>query len=228
MRGKVKQGFQNKNIGGITPAYAGKRPLHFHRIPPGKDHPRVCGEKRPELFKLPLRLGSPPRMRGKVPAYQVPNPNARITPAYAGKSALSCSSCPCGWDHPRVCGEKCLPIRCLTPTPGSPPRVRGKGVWNLTVVLFTGITPACAGKRPCWCSTLCCWWDHPRVCGEKKAGPTGQVDHQGSPPRVRGKVPFPVFGRFRTGITPACAGKSTAHVRISAMNGDHPRVCGEK
>ena len=167
-------------------------------------------------------------MRGKDRSTFTASRPERITPAYAGKSALSCSSCPCGWDHPRVCGEKCLPIRCLTPTPGSPPRVRGKGVWNLTVVLFTGITPACAGKRPCWCSTLCCWWDHPRVCGEKKAGPTGQVDHQGSPPRVRGKVVQRGAKLATNGITPACAGKRDATDWTTMCRRDHPRVCGEK
>ena len=70
--------------------------------------------------------------------------------------------------------------------------------------------------------------DHPRVCGEKIWLSSVCVHASGSPPRMRGKVPGLLLQHLTHGITPAYAGKSTAHVRISAMNGDHPRVCGEK
>ena len=51
---------------GITPAYAGKRPVkhtieHLHG-----DHPRVCGEKYMGVPTKVKKPGSPPRMRGKV------------------------------------------------------------------------------------------------------------------------------------------------------------------
>ena len=50
---------------GITPACAGKS-LQFSGLPGYQwDHPRVCGEKLPVIPCLHLRLGSPPRVRGK-------------------------------------------------------------------------------------------------------------------------------------------------------------------
>ena len=50
--------------------------------------------------------------------------------------------------------------------------------------------------------------DHPRVCGEKAAEYIEKLEKQGSPPRVRGKVPATPDAADFWRITPACAGKS--------------------
>ena len=90
----------------ITPAYAGKRHQTGYRSNARKDHPRVCGEKLEYAYRMTLREGSPPRMRGKGSKKLEANGSVGITPAYAGKSShgfvvvLHCE------DHPRVCGEK--------------------------------------------------------------------------------------------------------------------------
>ena len=74
---------------GITPAYAGK--THALKVGAGigRDHPRVCGENfsRPQL--LTSTAGSPPRMRGKRFTQNWEALRNRITPAYAGKTALA-------------------------------------------------------------------------------------------------------------------------------------------
>ena len=74
-------------------------------------------------------------------------------------------------DHPRVCGEKLLLNVIPNSIKGSPPRVRGKGTEEIVVVQITGITPACAGKRPTQQRKQSSGRDHPRVCGEKTARP---------------------------------------------------------
>ena len=51
-------------------------------------------------------------------------------------------------DHPRVCGEKCGPLRWGPEMPGSPPRMRGKASMILIHVNGERITPAYAGKSP--------------------------------------------------------------------------------
>ena len=118
---------------------------------------------------------------------------------------------------------------------------------------FFFVSPAYAGKsalckhRPIAISRR----DHPRVCGEKISGTTLITTQQGSPPRMRGKDAVKRHSARGFGITPACAGKSTAasahsqssasgsppHVRGKVQLGraahvarwwDHPRVCGEK
>ena len=71
-----------------------------------------------------------------------------------------------------------------------------------------GITPAYAGKSMCHTLRCGCWWDHPRVCGEKL-------------PRHRAHFAM-------LGITPAYAGKSATPQDNRLGVQDHPRVCGEK
>ena len=109
--------------------------------------PRTCGEK-PKVMNLVLvRPGSPPHVRGKGWQERSTTANRRITPACAGKRRWpGCSGGSAG-DHPRVCGEKSHQRGLGLLLLGSPPHVRGKGVRYLCIVLFAGITPACAGKR---------------------------------------------------------------------------------
>ena len=132
------------------------------------------------------------------------------------------------WDHPRVCGEKeAYELRPLH-FHGSPPRVRGKAGECLGDSLGEWITPACAGKRELFRTSLVDTRDHPRVCGEKFDPRLCILVHAGSPPRVRGKVSDLLRGGFLYRITPACAGKRACNFSCRSLISDHPRVCGEK
>ena len=66
------------------------------------------------------------------------------------------------------------------------------------------------------------------MCGEKFPIAASSASIVGSPPRVRGKGHQRNHGARRSGITPACAGKSLYHQLQAAKDWDHPRVCGEK
>ena len=101
---------------------------------------------RNTMRRLPLR--SPPRMRGKVIVRSRNAVQIGITPAYAGKSARILKRRTEKRDHPRVCGEKLKFGTNVTKNPGSPPRVRGKGIVHVFVPEKLGITPAYAGKSP--------------------------------------------------------------------------------
>ena len=74
------------------------------------------------------RLGSPPRMRGKVKIRDETPEAAGITPAYAGKRRSVPRSVVRLGDHPRVCGEKSFTVGGKLNLMGSPPRMRGKGI----------------------------------------------------------------------------------------------------
>ena len=50
-------------------------------------------------------------------------------------------------DHPRLCGEKFI--------------------LAVNVTLYSGITPAYAGKSLLWLEQPVAFQDHPRLCGEK-------------------------------------------------------------
>ena len=134
----------------ITPAYAGKRIMKRGTKMSIKDHPRLCGEKFKIAFVIFARSGSPPPMRGKETKKHIEFHVNRITPAYAGKSALHSSSGSGGLDHPRLCGEKFREQVADRQINGSPPPMRGKVSTAKVFSFGLGITPAYAGKRtPC-------------------------------------------------------------------------------
>ena len=146
MRGKGCYMQELSGETGITPAYAGKRQRRATACTWLRDHPRVCGEKHRPTWMFPAHTGSPPRMRGKVLNEEETQQEIGITPAYAGKSMYRTTETLCCRDHPRVCGEKPVAMHSCTMTRGSPPRMRGKVGDDLFLLLFAGITPACAGK----------------------------------------------------------------------------------
>ena len=167
-------------------------------------------------------------MRGKVPVCRFPQLFQRITPACAGKRRQGLFGVPGRKDHPRVCGEKHVLSCFFSRHAGSPPRVRGKAKRTTCMRSWTGITPACAGKRCRYTRIWCGRRDHPRVCGEKKDGGSSGWRARGSPPRVRGKGEPGAVCTAQDGITPACAGKRFGKAYRIWRVGDHPRVCGEK
>ena len=152
---------------GITPAYAGKRTLFFVHYANGRDHPRVCGEKRFLPPSLAFYGGSPPRMRGKVFKKTTGVLPKGITPAYAGKSLRLLGFPRSSQDHPRICGEKLMNISTPTALQGSPPRMRGKAGIAAGTCRAVRITPAYAGKSLHGKGRGGAAGDHPRICGEK-------------------------------------------------------------
>ena len=180
MRGKAAAVWLLLPVGGITPAYAGKRDWCCSSAEWNWDHPRVCGEKVRVSRARAQMLGSPPRMRGKACRPSGGHLAIGITPAYAGKRRrvlvkLAASR------------EKTFQSLSVCRFVGSPPRMRGKARLFHELSPFTGITPAYAGK-----SSSCSHWsrfpeDHPRVCGEKGSFCCRFCAVVGSPPRMRGK-----------------------------------------
>ena len=66
------------------------------------------------------------------------------------------------------------------------------------------------------------------MCGEKDIKEIMEREEAGSPPRVRGKVCTINCKLRKTGITPACAGKSTQEVTAGQnVVGSPPRVRGK-
>ena len=71
---------------GITPAHAGKTVKQRLRVFARQDHPRACGENGYVPKRRQWGIGSPPRMRGKLPLSAVFTFGRGITPAHAGKT----------------------------------------------------------------------------------------------------------------------------------------------
>ena len=126
MRGKGDEFNVFRSINGITPAHAGKSAQIFRPCGEQWDHPRTCGEKEGKILPGNANAGSPPHMRGKVPADVVFPANGGITPAHAGKRAREGQAGFPYRDHPRTCGEKQLLNARTSRVAGSPPHMRGK------------------------------------------------------------------------------------------------------
>ena len=227
-RGKVAGAACRDLLGGITPAWAGKRRCTAACNRLCWDHPRVGGEKIDSLPHRALYLGSPPRGRGKAHLWIIHQIFIRITPAWAGKSHLGAVLIVAGEDHPRVGGEKPLFRVVLTMREGSPPRGRGKDPPPGDKSGGERITPAWAGKSGISHAYRPRPRDHPRVGGEKSRTQSGNLATRGSPPRGRGKAWRDIRGCWSARITPAWAGKSYVLISEVLVPEDHPRVGGEK
>ena len=75
---------------GITPADAGKTLVRATYATFDEDHPRGCGENRHFDAGFAVKIGSPPRMRGKLLGNWVIAEGLGITPADAGKTCRLC------------------------------------------------------------------------------------------------------------------------------------------
>ncbi len=105
VRGKLYVAFLAHYKSRITPAGAGKTTMLAIASFFIRDHPRRCGENFLSVCILLCPWGSPPQVRGKhVPIPRV-TCSLRITPAGAGKTALSAECVGIVEDHPRRCGE---------------------------------------------------------------------------------------------------------------------------
>ena len=128
MRGKRASVQVLTALNGITPADAGKTSDMPIYAPQHRDHPRGCGENSERQYYWHRIIGSPPRMRGKLPLHNAIIAYFRITPADAGKTFF---------------------VIFLPPYHnGSPPRMRGKHGTGFSIHIFSRITPADAGKTP--------------------------------------------------------------------------------
>ena len=91
---------------------------------------------------------------------------------------------------------------------GSPPQVRGKRRFSVSVNGFNRITPAGAGKTNPVFNVDFAYRDHPRRCGENLPVARGGYYGLGSPPQVRGKPAHGSLSGWFRRITPAGAGKT--------------------
>ena len=187
----------------------------------------MCGKNAKARIHSPSRLGSPPRVREKPSNLIECRWSRGITPACAGKTYFKLMPESRAWDHPRVCGKNFVSWHRESLIAGSPPRVREKLVQTLAPILQSRITPACAGKTRVREQAARVLQDHPRVCGKNFFDHSIEQPAPGSPPRVREKHGFG-GGLIRgSGITPACAGKTSRILQQQSFDQDHPRVCGK-
>ncbi len=109
-------------------------------------HPRVCGERQPDI-SLPLRdSGSSPRVRGTLSSCGANTVANRFIPACAGNASQPPNASTSQTVHPRVCGERRRGGLPATLWLGSSPRVRGTQFIPESSYTGCRFIPACAGN----------------------------------------------------------------------------------
>ena len=227
VRGKHSRGFSDPPGAGLIPARAGKTTIPLIATAPLWAHPRACGENGPEHRRMLTWLGSSPRVRGKLQQNMRTLALHRLIPARAGKTTPARPQPHHYQAHPRACGENHLPAGVRVPQLGSSPRVRGKLQGPVHGDVGRGLIPARAGKTQGFIPALAGNRAHPRACGENPPWVWTAPRPAGSSPRVRGKPPRVRGKHQRSGLIPACAGKTAAGPPRPRRGRAHPRACGE-
>ena len=148
MRGKLNGLKAAKAMGRLIPAHAGKTTADVIRNSLDRAHPRACGENGHKVCRAALRVGSSPRMRGKLSLPLDRIEPGGLIPAHAGKTRelqrelLDLSA------HPRACGENSSIERERLMLRGSSPRMRGKRRLIIGGLITSRLIPAHAGKTP--------------------------------------------------------------------------------
>ena len=150
-----------------------------------------------------------------------------IIPAYAGSTGSMSGFEGPDEDHPRVCGEHGKPLPGRLKAAGSSPRMRGARTIRRMHTKTIRIIPAYAGSTEYHRFSSRLRWDHPRVCGEHRGKPEGDIHQPGSSPRMRGAHSDTPDFVPASGIIPAYAGSTGPGQRDGCSLKDHPRVCGE-
>ena len=153
--------------------------------------------------------------------------NNRIIPAYAGSTRSAGPAGAAIGDHPRVCGEHLSAAMAEVNEAGSSPRMRGAPDTKPISQHIIRIIPAYAGSTLHGLSDRWAQEDHPRVCGEHQLLDVSCHPHNGSSPRMRGAPRARPLPAWRQWIIPAYAGSTSDLRTLTAIFGDHPRVCGE-
>ena len=105
VRGKLLEDRRRLGRHGLIPARAGKTRARWAPTDSARAHPRACGENYPRFAMTFGKLGSSPRVRGKL--RDDPGELARLglIPARAGKTDGTATASAPTRAHPRACGE---------------------------------------------------------------------------------------------------------------------------
>ena len=109
-------------------------------------HPHVCGENMMGDVLVGVRLGTPPRVWGKLSTLPKFSIMPRYTPTCVGKTIAARIVKHYVEVHPHVCGENVLRQAKKVCNIGTPPRVWGKLLRIVRLPLSLRYTPTCVGK----------------------------------------------------------------------------------
>ena len=152
---------------------------------------------------------------------------AKRTPACAGSTRRARRPRRRPQTHPRLRGEHQRRTAGAILGADSPPLARGARRARFRGRPRGGLTPACAGSTQDGTLPTTRTWTHPRLRGEHPPMSLRPVEGWDSPPLARGARGRDSRGGLLCGLTPACAGSTSAGAVMPWPRGTHPRLRGE-
>ena len=208
------------------PACAGEAAIRLIRRHRDRVDPRVCGgggSPRPDGGPC---LGRSPRVRGRLPIYELQSAANRSIPACAGEACCMTSRSVMSKVDPRVCGGGTSGSNRKKSEAGRSPRVRGRHDDMAAENDRLRSIPACAGEARRRLRSTRSRKVDPRVCGGGVRLDIAGHIQQGRSPRVRGRRRLGEENKLRGGSIPACAGEADKWKHNAPARQVDPRVCG--
>ena len=192
----------------FIPAYAGnEQTVRVARLT-WPVHPRIRGERSQRAPRTLATSGSSPHTRGTRPSGGPPPGRKRFIPAYAGNAPEGRPHCPASSVHPRIRGERRIPMRNAGHLFGSSPHTRGTQQRDCPCRALDRFIPAYAGNARRTPSLRRRATVHPRIRGERGNRARSLCSDCGSSPHTRGTRGQPLRGQEAGRFIPAYAGNA--------------------
>ena len=209
-------------------AYAGNAWRPAAAIGATTVHPRIRGERRPDVEIRHKSSGSSPHTRGTLCRSGHEPGLSRFIPAYAGNArppnSIRCSRSV----HPRIRGERFFPFASPFAPHGSSPHTRGTRHQARPGPPVLRFIPACAGNASRALTRRGPTSVHPRMRGERTRWWSNIATRGGLSPHTRGTLERHrrLLGLWR--FIPAYARHASEHDQKHSCRTVHPRMRGER
>ena len=212
----------------FIPAYAGNDSCAPSSVNAITVHPRIRGERALRGVLHRGESGSSPHTRGTHRRADRIAQHHRFIPAYAGNAVSARMPFSMPTVHPRIRGERRIPMRNAGHLFGSSPHTRGTQQRDCPCRALDRFIPAYAGNAATGLGRCAPTAVHPRIRGERAANHYGDKKRGGSSPHTRGTRPSGVQNRPYKRFIPAYAGNARGPARQQTPPSVHPRIRGER
>ena len=130
----------------FIPAYAGNATTRLPVSRPRSVHPRIRGERQFVMTPVSTSIGSSPHTRGTLSSSRQSSHHCRFIPAYAGNAVSARMPFSMPTVHPRIRGERRIPMRNAGHLFGSSPHTRGTQQRDCPCRALDRFIPAYAGN----------------------------------------------------------------------------------
>ena len=212
----------------FIPAYAGnEQTVRVARLT-WPVHPRIRGERALRGVLHRGESGSSPHTRGTHRRADRIAQHHRFIPAYAGNAVSARMPFSMPTVHPRIRGERRIPMRNAGHLFGSSPHTRGTQQRDCPCRALDRFIPAYAGNARRTPSLRRRATVHPRIRGERGNRARSLCSDCGSSPHTRGTRGQPLRGQEAGRFIPAYAGNAALWGAESPLQAVHPRIRGER